>query len=79
MSDNPPNNASEHLGWDNVGLGLVFVAANALISSLLGLGVGRSLLTAAIRCIIQLTIMAALLQKIFETENNWAVAGLAGL
>jgi len=45
----------------------------------LKLGVEVSLLTAAARCILQLSVMASVLQKVFETQNPWAVAGIACL
>lgn len=66
-----------HLTWANVGLGFAFVVFDAAISHGFGLGVGLPLVTAAVRCIIQLGIMALVLQKIFEAENPWGVAGLA--
>ena len=64
------------LGWINVGLGLTFIVFDVATSALLGLGVGRSLLTAALRCILQLAVVAGLLQKVFEAKNPWAVAGI---
>jgi ABC-type iron transport system FetAB permease component len=64
------------LGWSNVGLGLSFIIFNVAVSTFLGLGVGHSLLVAAIRCVIQLAVVAILLQKVFETENPFAVAGI---
>ena len=64
------------LGWVNVGLGLTFIVFDVATSAVLGLGVGRSLLTASLRCILQLALVAGLLQKVFEAENPWAVAGI---
>lgn len=74
-----PTKGSADLDWSNVGLGLAFVGANALVSYLLGLGVGTALVTAALRCVVQLSGMALVLRAIFATESPWAVAGLAGL
>lgn len=68
-----------HLGWGNVGLGFSFILFNALISTSLKLGVGSSLLSAAIRCVLQLGLVALVLQKVFETNNPWAVGGIAFL
>jgi ABC-type iron transport system FetAB permease component len=65
------------LRWVNVGLGLTFILFDVATSAVLGLGVGRSLLTAALRCILQLALVAGLLQKVFEAENPWAVAGIS--
>ena len=74
--ENPPDSKT-HLTWKNIGLGLTFVAFDAIISRVFGLGVGVPLVTSAIRCIIQLSIMALVLQKIFEADNPWGVSGLA--
>jgi ABC-type iron transport system FetAB permease component len=73
-----PNGGAEDLSWTNIALGLSFIAFNAVISQLLHLGVGTSLVTAAVRCVVQLSVMALVLQQIFSTNNPWAVAGLAG-
>ncbi|KAG2087814.1 uncharacterized protein F5147DRAFT_727477 [Suillus discolor] len=70
---------STHLDWGNVGLGFSFIIFNALISTSLQLGVGSSLLSAAIRCVVQLGLVAMVLQKVFETNNPWAVGGIAFL
>lgn len=64
------------LTWGNVGLALCFVLFNAVVSSCLGLGIGTSLTTAAFRCIVQLTLVAMILQRVFATENPFAVAGI---
>jgi ABC-type iron transport system FetAB permease component len=71
-----PGNSDTHLTWVNVGLAFSFVVFDAVLSSVFGLRVGSSLVTAAIRCIIQLAVVATLLQKVFEAENPWAVAGI---
>ena len=73
-----PADSKTHLTWGNVGIGFAFIAFDAIISRFFGLGVGLPLVTAAVRCIVQLAIMALVLQKIFEAENPWGVAGLAG-
>ncbi|KAG1821979.1 uncharacterized protein BJ212DRAFT_933489 [Suillus subaureus] len=68
-----------HLDWGNVGLGFSFILFNGLISTSLQLGVGSSLLSAAIRCVVQLGLVALVLQKVFETNNPWAVGSIACL
>lgn len=70
--------ANTHLEWSNVGLGFAFIAFNAFVSHTLDLGVGRSLLAAAVRCIVQLAVVALILQKVFASNNLWAVAGITG-
>lgn len=72
-----PTDSKTHLDWGNVGLGFAFVVFDAIISRVFGLGVGVPLITAAIRCIIQLAIMALVLQRIFEADNPWGVSGIA--
>ncbi|KIJ67119.1 hypothetical protein HYDPIDRAFT_109132 [Hydnomerulius pinastri MD-312] len=70
---------STNLTWGNVGLGFSFILFNAFLSTTLNLGVGSSLVSAALRCIVQLAIVGLLLQRVFETNNPWAVAGIACL
>jgi ABC-type iron transport system FetAB permease component len=65
------------LNWVNVALGLSFILFNVAVSSFFALGLGRSLLTAAIRCVLQLAVVLVLLRKVFETENPFTVAGIA--
>ncbi|KAG1775964.1 hypothetical protein EV702DRAFT_1030116 [Suillus placidus] len=74
-----PSTDTTHLNWGNVGLGFSFIIFNAVISTSLQLGVGSSLLSAAIRCVVQLGLVALVLQKVFETNNIWAVASIACL
>lgn len=66
-----------HLTWLNVGIGFAFVAVDAVVSYGLGLGIGTSLVSAAVRCIVQLSIMGLVLQSVFETTSPWAVAGIS--
>lgn len=69
--------AANDLSWTNVGIGFLFVLFDALLSTALGLGIGRGLLVAAARCIIQLTIMSKVLGTVFESNNIFAVMGIA--
>ncbi|KAG6873466.1 hypothetical protein C0995_015169 [Termitomyces sp. Mi166 len=75
MSDVPE--PITHLGWGHIALGFTFILFDVGISAYFGLGIERGLLTAAIRCVIQLAIMAVLLHGVFSAENPWAVAGIA--
>jgi len=65
------------LSWSNVALALSFVLFDAAVSAFYRLGISSSLITAALRCIVQLSIMGLVLQNIFETKSPWGVAGLA--
>ncbi|KAI0067227.1 UPF0014-domain-containing protein [Artomyces pyxidatus] len=75
--DDVPGDNKTNLQWTNVALGLSFVLFDSIVSHSLGLGVGRSLITAATRCIIQLAVVALILERVFATNNAFAVAGIA--
>lgn len=77
--DPGPGSSTSQLSWGNVGLAFSFILLDGFISTTFGLGVGSSLITAAVRCIVQLSVVALILQKVFETNNPWAVAGMACL
>ena len=72
-----PGAATSPLSWGNVGLAFSFIVFDAVVSLGFGLGVGSGLVTAALRCIVQLSVVALVLQRVFETNNPWAVAGIA--
>src|SRR6267142_1835374 len=76
--DSLPNKPVPDLGWSHVGIGFSFIVVNSAISHVLHLHVGTSLAIAAIRCVLQLTAMAAILQSVFATKIVWAVVGIAG-
>ena len=75
--DAPSGGNTADLTWSNVGLAFSFILFDAVVSKTFGLGVGTSLVTAAVRCVIQLTLVALILQKVFDTNNPWGVAGIA--
>lgn len=66
------------LQWSHVLFSLAFIGVNSLISWSLHLHVGASLVIAAARCMIQLTVVATVLQRVFATKNSITVAGIAG-
>lgn len=69
--------SSPTLTWLNVLLGLLFILFDAVLSLILGLGIGTSLVVASIRSIVQLTIMGLVLDKVFASDNIWGVVGIA--
>jgi len=75
--DNAPNGDQPPLTWSNVALALSFVAFDVILSSVYRLEISSSLISAAFRCIIQLSVMALVLESIFKTKNPWGIAGLA--
>src|ERR1700761_4053794 len=72
-----PERSNTHLTWTNVAIGAFFIVFDATISATLRLNVGLSLLTAAARCVLQLSVMALILGSVFETSSPWGVAGIA--
>lgn len=76
--DEPGSGSDVTLTYAQVGLAFSFICFDALVSFGFGLGIGSSLITAAVRCVLQLAVVATLLQKVFEADNPWAVAGIAG-
>ena len=79
MADGDMSRANTHLTWFDVGLAFGFIAFNGMLSLVFGLKIGTSLMTAALRCVSQLALMALVLKSVFETKNPWAVAGIAGV
>jgi len=75
--DNTPGTEQPLLTWSNVALALSFVVFDAVLSSVYRLGISNSLISAALRCIIQLSVMALLLESIFKTQNPYGIFGLA--
>jgi ABC-type iron transport system FetAB permease component len=69
--------ASPTLSWLNVGFGFLFIVFDAVLSASLGLGIGGSLVVAAIRCVVQLSVMGLVLDKVFASDNVWGVVGIA--
>jgi ABC-type iron transport system FetAB permease component len=72
-----PSQPVANLGWPQVGFALTFIAFNSIISQVLQLGVGAFIVFAALRCVVQLTLMATIIQYVFAAENFWAVVGIA--
>jgi len=76
MPPSLPNHVS-HLRWSHVAVGLTFVAFNSAISYVLELHLGSSLAIAALRCMVQLTVVAIVLQWVLAVKKPWAVGGIA--
>ena len=72
----PPQNFISPLG-SQVTVAFALVAFNSAISQVLQLGVGATLIIAALRCIAQLTIVSFVLRYVSAVESMWAVARLA--
>ncbi|KAJ8652788.1 hypothetical protein O0I10_011594 [Lichtheimia ornata] len=57
------------LGWQNVAIASTFILINGIMSLLLGLKLEKSLIIAAIRCLVQLTIMGFILEDVFKARH----------
>lgn len=75
--ENAPSREQPLLTWSNVALALSFVAFDTVLSSVYRLGISGSLISAASRCVIQLSVMALVLDSIFQTKSPYGIAALA--
>ncbi|RUS33853.1 hypothetical protein BC938DRAFT_483526 [Jimgerdemannia flammicorona] len=66
--DCPPKDHAP-LHWDNVGIASLFILVDGAISLWLGLRLEKSLFIAALRCIVQLTIMGYVLEDVFRIRH----------
>ncbi|EIE82040.1 hypothetical protein RO3G_06745 [Rhizopus delemar RA 99-880] len=57
------------LTWVNVAIASSFILVNGAISVVLGLKLEKTLIIAALRCLIQLTIMGFILEDVFKTKR----------
>lgn len=64
--------------WKNVLIALSLILFDLAVSSSFRLGITRQLLVAAIRCIVQLSLMGLVLDSVFRAESPWAVAAMSG-
>ncbi|KIP10920.1 hypothetical protein PHLGIDRAFT_115059 [Phlebiopsis gigantea 11061_1 CR5-6] len=79
MDTRHPGKPSSQLTWANVGFAFCFIALDAVISRAFQLRLEASIISAAIRCIAQLALVALILRKVFEADDPWAVAAIAVL
>lgn len=75
--DDPSSGSNTHLTWSSIAFAFSFIAFDAIISFVFGLKIGTSLVTSAVRCVVQLGLMALVLRSVFEAQTPWAVAGIA--
>jgi hypothetical protein len=77
MDTAPPSPSGPDLQWSNVGFGFAFIAMNMVLSQVLNLQIGTSIMVSALRCIVQLTLVATILERVFAAQNLWTVAAIA--
>ncbi|KAJ1911376.1 hypothetical protein H4219_005962 [Mycoemilia scoparia] len=68
--DGPP------ITWLNVVVAGVLLLVNVFMSHTMGLGISRSLIISALRCVCQLTVMALILREVFLTQNPFYIFGM---
>lgn len=78
MDTRHPGKPSSQLTWTNVGFAFCFIILDAVVSRAFQLRLEASIISAAIRCIAQLALVALILRKVFEAYDPWAVAAIAG-
>lgn len=76
IAEEPPRQ-SPTLTWVNVAIASSFILINGLISLVLGLKLEKTLLIAAVRCLVQLTIMGYILEDVFKTRHPALVMFMA--
>lgn len=64
------------LSYVDVGLAAALIIVNSVISIALGLKLGRLLLLASVRTILQLLLIGLVLEQVFDLEKWYAVLGL---
>jgi putative ABC transport system permease protein len=69
MNENP-------LSWWALAITSLLLVANAALSLLLGLGIGRSLLVAGVRTVVQLLAVGLVLKTVFALGSPWLVGAV---
>lgn len=64
------------LTYLQVALAALLILVNAAVSLALRLGLGRRLLVAAVRTVVQLLLVGLVLDAVFDLSHPWAVAAL---
>ncbi|ORZ26043.1 hypothetical protein BCR42DRAFT_364662 [Absidia repens] len=64
------------LTWVNVAIAGCFILFNCVVSLFLDLKLEKSLIIAAVRCLVQLTIMGYILEDVFRAENPFIVMAM---
>ncbi|KAI5481281.1 hypothetical protein MNV49_004903 [Pseudohyphozyma bogoriensis] len=73
MSTSP----SAVVDWKNVAISFGLLGVTIAVSVVLNLGIASSLLVAACRCVVQLSLMGLLLTVVFNADSPWAVLGMS--
>ena len=65
------------LGYGDLAIAAVLVVANAILSWLLNLGLGRTMLVAAVRAVVQLLLVGLVLRTVFALASPLLVGAVA--
>nr|KAJ3423314.1 hypothetical protein HK105_006115 [Polyrhizophydium stewartii] len=65
------------LGWENVGIASLLLLVNGALSLYFGLGLETSIAVAAVRCVVQLSILGYVLKPVFEMDSPLLVLAMA--
>ena len=77
MDDGSSSSSNTHLTWSSIAFAFSFIALDIIVSYVFGLKIGASLVIAAARCVLQLALLALVLNRVYEANNPWVVAGIA--
>ncbi|KAJ2794462.1 hypothetical protein H4R20_006217, partial [Coemansia guatemalensis] len=69
----------KQLSAGNVCVAALLLGINVVLSLWLGLGLSTSMVVAAARCVLQLTVLGMVLNQIFLTENPVYIFGMTGI
>ena len=72
-----PTEGPIEITWLELAICSGLLLANGGVSMWLGLGLGRQLLLAGLRTVVQLSLLGLVLVRVFEAGNPWLVAGIA--
>ena len=64
------------VGWTDLILAAALLVVNLTLSWVLRLGMGRRLLVASVRMVVQLTLLGLVLEWVFESANGVVVLGM---
>jgi len=67
------------ISWLELAFCSVLLLANGAVSMWLGLGLGRKLLLAGLRTVLQLSLLGLVLVHVFDADNGLLVTGICGL
>jgi putative ABC transport system permease protein len=74
-----PESGPIELSWIELGLAATLLLVNGVVSTWLGLGLGRRLLVAGVRTVVQLTLLGYVLVYVFEVQHGLLVAAMAAV